>query len=145
VGPIARIMVRRAAREAKDFASLIQKLGEQLISPVDRAKFLQQNARLAVSGTGPAQVTHPAEPVDDDATVVPGLNNSRPVVAPGPTGEEVTRAAQLLAIHLGPIAKVLVRQAAQPGVTRAAFLAGLADRLSESEKERFLNDFERSR
>jgi eukaryotic-like serine/threonine-protein kinase len=145
VGPIARIMVRRAAREARDFASLIQTLGEQLISPADRAKFLQQNARLAVSGTGPAQVAGPAEPVDDDATVIPGLNNSRPAISPGPTGEEITRAAQLLAIHLGPIARFLVRQAAQPGVTRAAFLAGLADRLSESERERFLNDFERAR
>jgi eukaryotic-like serine/threonine-protein kinase len=145
VGPIARIMVRRAAREARDFASLIQKVGEQLVSPVDRAKFLQQNARLAVSGTGPAQVAHSAEAVDDDATVIPGLNNSRPAIAPGPTGDEIARAAQLLAIHLGPIARVLVRQAAQPGVTRADFLAGLADRLSESEKERFLNDFERTR
>jgi serine/threonine-protein kinase len=145
VGPIARIMVRRAARGARDFASLIQTLGEQLISPADRAKFLQQNARLAVSGTGPAQVAQSAEPADDDATVIPGLNNSRTIVSPGPTGEEMTRATQLLAIHLGPIARVLVRQAAQPGVTRAAFLAGLADRLSESEKERFLNDFERTR
>jgi serine/threonine-protein kinase len=145
VGPIARIMVRRAAREAKDFASLVQKLGEQLISPADRAKFLQQNARLAASGAGPAQLAQLTEPVDDDATVIPGMNHSRPAIPPGPTGEEVTRAAQLLAIHLGPIAKVLVRQAAQPGVTRSAFLAGLADRLSESEKERFLNDFERSR
>src|SRR5438132_78425 len=142
VGPIARVMVRRAAREARDFASLIHTLGEQLVTPADRAKFLQQNARLAASGTGPAQM---AQPVDDDATIIPGAHNGRAATTPGPTGEELTRAARLLAIHLGPIAKFLVRRAAQPGVTRAAFLAGLADRLSESERERFLNDFERSR
>jgi eukaryotic-like serine/threonine-protein kinase len=142
VGPIARVMVRRAARDARDFASLIQTLGEQLIASADRAKFLQQNAGLAASGTGPAQM---AQPVDDDATIIPGVNNARTATAAGPTDEEMTRATRLLAVHLGPIAKVLVRQAARPGVTRAAFLAGLADRLSESEKERFLNDFERSR
>jgi serine/threonine protein kinase len=143
VGPIARVMVRRATREARDFASLIHTLGEQLVSPADRARFLQQNARLAASGTGPAQM---AQPVDDDATIIPGVNNhARVATAAGPTGDEIARAARLLAIHMGPIAKFLVRQAAQPGVSRAAFLAGLADRLSESERERFLNDFEQSR
>jgi eukaryotic-like serine/threonine-protein kinase len=141
LGPIARVMVRRAAREAKDFASLIEMLGKHLVSPGDRAKFLEQNARLAVSGSHPAQL---AEPVDEDATVIPGVNTPRVVAAPGPTDEEIARAARLLAAHLGPIAKALVHQAARPGVTRAVFLAGLADRLGESDKERFLNDFEQS-
>jgi hypothetical protein len=86
-----------------------------------------------------------AEPVDEDATVIPGANRVQPSAAPALTAEELARAGRLLAVHLGPIAPVLVRQAAQPGVTRAAFLSGLADRLNDSEKERFLRDFERSR
>jgi eukaryotic-like serine/threonine-protein kinase len=142
LGPIARVMVRRAAREAKDFASLVDMLSEHLPLPADRTKFLQQNAKLAATGAGPSQL---AQLVDDDATIIPGVNNLRPAPAPGPSADEIARAARLLAIHVGPIAQVLVRQAAQPGVTRAAFLNGLTDRLSEAEKERFLVDFERSR
>jgi serine/threonine-protein kinase len=141
LGPIARVMVRRGAREAKDFASLVAMLSEHLPLPADRSKFLQQNAKLAATGTSPSQL---ARAVDDDATIIPG-NNVRPPVAPGPSADEIARAVRLLAFHIGPIAQVLVRQAAQPGVTRAAFLTDLADRLNEADKERFLVDFERSR
>jgi serine/threonine-protein kinase len=142
LGPIARVMVRRATRDAKDFASLVEALADQLPSGADRAKFLQQNARLAATGAGPSRI---AEPVDEDATVIPGVNRFHPPAAPALTAEELTRAARLLAVHVGPIAQVLVRQAAQPGVTRSAFLTGLADRLNDAEKERFLRDFERSK
>ena len=134
-------MVRRATREVADFASLVQKLADQLTSPAEKSKFLQQNARIAASGTGPSKMK---QPVDDDATVIPGANDAQST-SPGPTAEEIARAARLLAVHLGPIAPILVRKAALPGVPRAAFLARLTERLSDAEKERFLIDFERSR
>ncbi len=137
VGPIARVMTHRAAREARDCASLVQKLAEHLNSDADRARFLQQTSRFASIGTGPLQV---AKPIDEDATVVPGA--PKPLTTPGPTPEEVARAARLLADHLGPIAQVLARQAAQPGTSRAAFLARLTQRLSEDDKRHFLSKFE---
>jgi len=143
LGPIARWMVRRAAREAPDFASLVNQLSEQLTTPSDRSKFLQQNARLAATGSGPARL---AEPVDDDATVIPGANNFRPTQGPGPTGDDVARAGRLLAVHIGPIAQILARKTAtRPGITRAAFLAQLAESLNDTDRERFLRDFDRSR
>jgi hypothetical protein len=134
-------MVRRAAREAKDFAALVNMLADHLHVPAERAQFLRQNAGLATTGTGPSRT---APTLDDDATVIPGYSQVGPASAPGPTADEVARAARLLAGYLGPIARVLVRDAARPGVTRAAFLAGLADRLGGSDKERFLNAFEQS-
>jgi len=141
LGPIARVMVRRAARQAQDFESLVNLLAGHLQVPAERAEFLRQNAQLATGGTGPSRA---ARVVDDDATVMPGYSQARPAGGPGPTPEEVARAARLLAGYLGPIAQVLVRDAARPGVTRAAFLAGLADRLRGPNKERFLNEFEQS-
>ena len=136
VGPIARIMVRRAAREARDVASLIQILAGQLPSTSDRARFLQQNARVATAGGGRST----ADRVEDnDATVFPG---AAAAVATAPTADEVARAARLLAVHLGPIAQVLVRQAAQPGISRSAFLDRVTERLSDAERERFLRAFE---
>jgi eukaryotic-like serine/threonine-protein kinase len=145
VGPIARVMVRRGARDARDFASLVNGLAEHLPLPSDRTKFLQQNARLAATGKGPSLLP---QPVDDDATIIPGVNNvvrAPPPPTPGPSADEIARAAKLLAVQVGPIAQVLVRQAARPGVSRTEFLAGLTERLSEADKERFLVAFERSR
>jgi predicted Ser/Thr protein kinase len=139
VGPIARIMVRRATRDVRDLGSLVQRLAEQLVSDSDRTKFLQQNAHFATTGLG--KDTEPAVALDDDATVIPGAVNVQ-TVPRGLTAEEIARAARLLAIHVGPIAQVLVRQAAQPGVGRAAFLERVTQRLSEAERERFLFDFE---
>jgi serine/threonine-protein kinase len=143
LGPIARVMVRRTARDAGDCAALVQRLADQMPSPLDRAAFLQQTSRIAATGTGPSRVAR--APVDDDATVIPGANSTPAAAVPGPTADEIARAARLLSVHLGPIAQVLVRQAAQPGVARSAFLARLTERLSEAEKTRFLSDFERSR
>jgi serine/threonine-protein kinase len=137
LGPIARILVRNGARQAKDFPSLIKALADSLTAPADRAEFLRQNARRTASASSPARV------VDNDATVVPGASTVAEIAGPGPTTEEIAQAGRLLAAYLGPIARVLVRNAAQPGVSRAAFLAGLTDRLSETEKENFLKDFER--
>jgi serine/threonine-protein kinase len=142
LGPIARVMVRRAARDAKDFASLVKTLADQLPSAAERAKFIKQNEQLSATGSGPSQI---AEPVDDDATIIPSANRLRPLASPALAVEELARAVKLLAVHIGPIAQVVVRQAAQPGVTRAAFLTAVADRLNDAEKERFLRDFERSK
>jgi hypothetical protein len=62
------------------------------------------------------------------------------------THEEIALATRLLVDYLGPLARILVREAAvRPGITRAAFLAELADRLHARERERFLADFERLR
>jgi serine/threonine protein kinase len=135
VGPIARIMVRRATRDVSDLAALVQKLGDQLPSGADRTRFLQQNALVAKTSRSYAA----APVVDDDATVIPG---AAPAPPPGPTAEEIARAARLLAVHVGPIAALLVRQAAQAGVGRAAFLERITERLSDAERERFLHDFE---
>jgi eukaryotic-like serine/threonine-protein kinase len=137
LGPIARVVVRDAAREAKDFASLVKILGDHLAS-ADRAKFLQQNHRLAMTGTSPSR-THRV--VDNDATVVPGADNVRPLGGVGPTAEEIERATRLLVNYLGPIAQILVREAARTGTSRDAFLANLADRLTGAEKDRFLDEF----
>jgi tRNA A-37 threonylcarbamoyl transferase component Bud32 len=140
VGPIARIMVRRAARDARDLAALVQKLATQLVSSSDRSRFLEQNVHFANTHPGRSQAG--AAAVDDDATVIPGAPSAQPAPPPGPTAEEIARATRLLAVYVGPIAQVLVRQAAQAGVGRAAFLERAADRLSDAERERFLKDFE---
>jgi eukaryotic-like serine/threonine-protein kinase len=141
LGPIGRVMVRRATRQAQDFASLVKLLADQLTVPAERAEFLRQNLRLSATGTSPPRI---AEGTDNDATVIPDVNRAGSAAGQGPSAEDIVRATRLLAEYVGPISQVLVREAARPGVTRTAFLAILAQRLSESEKERFLQDFQQS-
>jgi serine/threonine protein kinase len=139
LGPIARVVVRDATREAKDFPTLVKILAGHLTSS-DREKFLRQNHRLTMTGTGASKVP---DVVDNDATVVPGGSNVRPTGGLGPTASDIARATRLLVNYLGPIAQILVREAARTGASRDAFVANLASRLNATEADRFLEDFNR--
>ena len=137
IGPVARVMVRRAASDSKDLAALVHRLADQLPTPAERAEFLKSNAPVAT--LAPASTFSPAA---DQATVVPLPGSSGTAPTRAPTPEEIARAARLLALHMGPIAQVLVKRAAQPGVTRDQFLAGLAAHLADqADRERFLGGF----
>ncbi|SPE25138.1 Serine/threonine protein kinase [Burkholderiales bacterium] len=135
LGPVAKVMVRRAASEAKDLASLVHWLAARLTSSAEQAEFLKRTTTIRLSGTLP-----PARSATDEATVV-AQRAGAPPPARVLTPEEIARAMQLLAIRLGPIARVLVKRAAQPGVNRDQFLASLLVHLGDSaERERFLDE-----
>ena len=99
--------------------------------------------RKSTHGAPPAP-SPTARPVDDSQTVIPELENARQAAEPGPSSEEIARATRLLVDRLGPLGRILVREQVRPGVSRAAFLARVADRLSGSEKEDFQKHFERT-
>jgi serine/threonine-protein kinase len=134
IGPVAKIMVRRATIEAKDLSSLVHRLAEQLGTIPERTNFLKRNSSIVVPG--------PVPTATDQATVVPGPARAGTQPPRPPTPEEIALAARLLAVHVGPIAQILAKRAAQPGVTRDQFLAGLATHVSEGkDRERFLSAF----
>jgi predicted Ser/Thr protein kinase len=120
VGPIARVMVRRAAKETTDVGELTQMLGARIIGPAEREQFLK-GAGIA---TAPAR-TPPRPKSAHEATsghpsgTLPG--SQRPL-----TPEDVARASQLLVAHVGPIAPVLAKRAAKDGCSREQFIAALA-------------------
>jgi serine/threonine-protein kinase len=132
IGPVAKVTVRRGASQTQDLPSLMKWLAENLVAPEDRSKFLASTAAVR-----PTAVASPSlqvgAPTTDDAT-----RWARTRLTPG----DVERAAQLLAVHLGPIAQVLVRRAAQPGVDREKFLIDLGAYLvDEAERTRFVEAF----
>jgi len=139
IGPVAKAMVRRAAGKSKDYAALVHRLAEQLGTATERSEFLQRNAHLLVPAPAPAVPSGA-----DQATVVVARSGGGPLTqhTRAPTPQEVARAAQLLAVHMGPIAQVLAKRAAQPGVSRENFLAGLAAHLIDAgDRARFLREF----
>ena len=136
LGPIAGIVTRRAASQAKDPAELFTLLAAMLHTERDRYAFLDHKDELlrrfprtqqieTASSKGPA-VSTPAQPAPA---------GSRAELTPGAT----RRASELLAQHLGPVSKVLVERAAPRADSLRALYALLAEHLHDrAERSQFL-------
>jgi eukaryotic-like serine/threonine-protein kinase len=126
VGPIAGIWVRSAARESRDLVSLIQSLAAKFSDAADHDAFLRS------FGVIPAATATPGHP--DADTKSTHADSGVPL-----TAEYIERAARLLAVHMGPIATVLAKRAAQPGSSQEQFADALASHLGDDrERARFL-------
>jgi serine/threonine protein kinase len=128
LGPVAKVIVRRGARSTRELDTLYALLAESLGSAEERSEFLR--SRQGLLGVSPAQPEQPAGASAQDERA------SQP-----PTPQEIDNASRRLAPYLGPIARVVVKKAAEQGTSRRQFYLLLAEHLSgEDEKKRFLRD-----
>ena len=127
IGPVAKVLVRRAARTCKDVDSLVLGLLESLNSDADREAFTR-------AVTGRAQVL-PREP----ASAPP--RSTAPAPGPPVTPEDVELAMKLATPYIGPIARVVARRAATTGASRHDFFVEVSRSLdTPSQREQFLHD-----
>lgn len=134
VGPLASVLVRRAARECQDLGELYGRLAEQVTDPCARDAFLGQ-ASLATGGSArTAGGTRGAAPGSGASGAPVGSGGSAGTGAlGGPLNDAVLAQAQaLLAQQVGPIAKVLVRRAAAGTDSRAVFFNRLAEAVDDA-------------
>ena len=134
VGPLASVLVRRAARECQDLGELYGRLAEQVTDPRARDAFLGQ-ASLATGGSArTAGGTRGAAPGSGASGAPVGSGGSAGTAAlGGPLNDAVLAQAQaLLAQQVGPIAKVLVRRAAAGTDSRAVFFNRLAEAVDDA-------------
>lgn len=118
VGPLAKIMVKRAARQTTDIRSLYQTLAQSIPTGLERTRFLK-TAGYPQENADRVPLSSPVAPTQKD-----GFNPQR-----------LEAIAHELAVYVGPIAKVLVNKTAG----QAASLEDLYRRLSShipSEAER---------
>jgi len=129
VGPMAKLMVRRLAGDCEDLATLYARLADQVTDPAARSAFLV-HASQAGQGTRPPRGTSSA---------------AHAATGGGSVGEALKEAAErLLAQHVGPIARIVVRKAAAATGQRELFAARLAEAIADAgERRRFLAEFER--
>jgi|SRR5882762_721836 len=134
VGPIARVMVRRAAKDATDVVSLTHRLAGKISASADREEFLKD------AGIVSPPVTPPPRSSPDRETIG-SRQSGTPARPPTPlTPEDMARASQLLAVFMGPLAPILVKRAAKPGSSREQFVAAIAAHLSDDgDRARFLS------
>jgi class 3 adenylate cyclase len=122
IGPMADILLARAARKARDQDELLTLVGRALQGETQRTAFLAE-VGLRKPATEPA--AEPAAPPDAPASALDGAL--------------LSRAQSLLASHLGPIAALLVKQAAASAADPDDFVQRVARRITDSgERERFL-------
>jgi len=121
IGPMADILLARAARMARNQDELLTLLGRSLQDETQRTAFLAEIG-VRKPATEPA-----AEPAPTDAP------------ASALDGALLSLAQSLLASHLGPIAGLLVKQAAAGAADHDDFVQRVAARIADSgERERFL-------
>ena len=123
VGPLASVLVRRAARECADLPSLYARLAEQVTDPRSRTAFLDRATSITTLRPGSSATTaRPAAAVGASG----GGSGGAPVTEP-----LLDAATRLMAQHVGPIAKVMVRKAAGRTQDRAVFFGLLAEAVPE--------------
>lgn len=144
VGPLAAVLVRRAARECHDVPALYQRLGEQITQQSAREAFLQHVHVAGGTGSGagmpaPGSTGH----VRTGAPATSGTPTG--VLGGGPPVSDawLEQAARLMAAHVGPIAKVVVRRASERSRQREALCALLAEAVPEGARPQLLAELAR--
>jgi serine/threonine-protein kinase len=130
VGPVAKVLVRRAAREHKDLESLIGALMPAIDDPKERSAFAR--AVIGKPMTTPLRVA----PKPVESTAPPGTR-------PGDllSAADLERATKVLIAYVGPIGKVIAKRAATEGVSRRDFFAKVSGSLDNDEvRERFMRE-----
>jgi eukaryotic-like serine/threonine-protein kinase len=145
VGPMAKVMVRRAARQAHDVTGLYAALAEQITSSTAREAFLGQASKSghATGGTHGGGSTRtnlgpPTGAVGTTAFTAPIGVGSLPV-----SDAWLEQAAKLLLGHVGPIAKVMVRRASERTRIREALIQEFAAAVPEAQRTKLLAELQK--
>ena len=139
LGPIAGMIARRAASNAKDPAELFTLLASTLQVETDRQAFLARKNELLNGLTQPLRRTSAAEkPAPARTAVQPSAVGSAPAEL---NPAAVRHASDLLARYLGPVSRVLTERAAQRADSLRALYCLLAEHLNDpAERARFLRE-----
>jgi serine/threonine-protein kinase len=126
VGPIAPVMVRKAAKKAQDSAQLVQLLAADITHNGLRLKF----ERRFAEASRPVSRPQPTTGTPSGPTEPPSGNRFSP--------EILGRAEARLSEYLGPVAKVVVRRAALKARDESELYLLLADEIENpAEKKAF--------
>jgi eukaryotic-like serine/threonine-protein kinase len=146
VGPLAAVMVRRAARECHDMPALYARLGEQITQASAREAFLGQMGAGGTGSQGGGSGSTGGNIGQRRATPTGGSSGTN--LGGGGTGAPVSdalleQAQRLLAAHVGPIAKVVVKRAAERSREREVFFGLLAEAVPEASRSKLLAELAR--
>jgi eukaryotic-like serine/threonine-protein kinase len=140
LGPMAKVLVQRAAMQTRDRAELCALLSESIDDLETRRRFVDafsrkgsasQSGLTGVSGAGgrvPGRGTASDATRGGSATGVP-LDQAY-----------VEQVTARLAVYLGPIARIVTKKAAQKASSRASFVRMVAENLGTQDRVAFLRE-----
>lgn len=131
LGPMARVLVRNAAKVSIDMRGLGTVLAEHIAEPADRSAFLNKVGAISSSLGGLAR-SHTSAPQ-------PGAGG----VAAVPLSEAtLAHAVKVMTKHIGPIAKIVVRKASAVATTQEQFFQLLADQSEGVDRNKLLQELQ---
>jgi eukaryotic-like serine/threonine-protein kinase len=140
IGPMARIIVRKAASTTADVHELYTMLANNLDSEGARREFMSGLTRLGVTPVPTSAGNVSGSAAGNAVGSVFTDTNLAGSIAPL-SQQMIATASLQLAKYLGPIAGVMVRKAARQATSLQVFYALLADNISNlDERHRFLKD-----
>ena len=128
VGPMAKVMTRKAATQTADLGKLYGLLAENISDPATREKF-SAGMRLAAA----PDATSPGH-------IATGTNTRSMLRQAALEQSFVDQTSNQLAVYLGPIAKVVASRAAQKATSRQEFVRLVAGHLGDQERNTFLKE-----
>jgi eukaryotic-like serine/threonine-protein kinase len=153
VGPMAKVMVRRTARQAHDIGELYAALAEQITSSTAREAFLglasksghatggshgSQGGSSGFGTGGKSTRTSGTGPVGTTAYTAPIGLGSLPV-----TDAWLEQAAKVMLAQVGPIAKVMVRRAAERSRVREALIQEFVAAVPEAQRAKLAAELQK--
>jgi serine/threonine-protein kinase len=145
LGPMARLIVRRASQQTNDRGELCSILSDSISDPDSRKRFIDAFNRSTSSGVrsgiAGAHATSPPARSRSGASV-PGTSSSGGTTALGTVLEQayVDQITARLAVYLGPIAQIITRNAARETRSRGDFVRKAASHLGTQERAAFLRE-----
>jgi serine/threonine-protein kinase len=137
IGPVAKLVVRRAAERATDVRTLCEKLAEN-VPESHRAAFLAGLAGLVEAPRCPTKGRGEPDPAGP-----PGPQDTKTPREIGP--EMLAWAEQMLTRQIGPLARILVRHAAKKVTSPRELFEHLATHIDDAEGRKvFMADAERT-
>jgi class 3 adenylate cyclase len=125
IGPLARVLVRKAAKTAPNLSTLCQLL-DGAVPEAQRAAFRRQLGDLARPVSPPAASPPPA-----------AEKSPRPAARARALSPEVlAEAAERLAVHIGPVASLLVKRAAKQATSVKDLYERLAGHIDDPRDRR---------
>jgi serine/threonine-protein kinase len=128
VGPMAKVMTRKAATQTTDLAKLYALLAENISDPATREKF-----SAGISSAAAPDATSPGH-------IATGTNTRSMLRQAALEQSFVDQTSNQLAVYLGPIAKVVASRAAQKATSRQEFVRLVAGHLGDQERNTFLKE-----
>jgi serine/threonine-protein kinase len=143
LGPMAKVIVRRAAAQTLDRSELCAILSDTISDPESRRRFVAAfNKRgSSQSSTGASGMRSGSGSGSGSGTVrttSPGTRTG--TVATPLEAEYVAQVTAQLAVYIGPIAQVLAKKAARQSRSRAEFVRQCADNLGTQERVAFMRE-----